>query len=304
MRRSVLIVLPLLAGCATRTPVAVVTPPPEPTPVVAAPMLPPGATPGMRIPAVLADGSYPTPNRNLTAAAAVWHLRAGLNVAALSCQGVQGTTIIAAYNALLAREKAGLAAAEARYSAEYRAGGGDWRDRYDDSMTRLYNYYSQTPARPSFCAAAERILAAAPAVPAGGLDAFARAQMPGLDQAFVDFYRAYDAWRIGSLRIAAASAAPTTAIAVSSPAPLASVPAVAVPSAAPVQSAAVQPAPAQPVRVLARPTPAPALTTPTIAAPVRAATQAPPPAPQPGARPYPRLEIDPSVFGTPEVEGR
>ena len=199
MRRFVPVVLLFLAGCASRPgAIPVIDVPPPPPMVVRAP-LPPGATPGMRIPAAMPDGSYPTPNQRLTTAAAVWHLRAGLNVAALSCPGVQGNGIIAAYTALLKREKTGLAAAEKRYSEEFRAGGGDWQDRYDDAMTRLYNFFAQVPARTSLCSAAERSLAAAAAVPPGGLDAFAPAQVAALDQPFADFYRAYDAWRRGAL---------------------------------------------------------------------------------------------------------
>jgi hypothetical protein len=216
MRRSVLLLLPLVAACATKpAPVAVVAAPPPPPPVVA-PSLPPGASPGMRVPVALPDGSFPTPNQHLSTAATLWHLRAGLNVAALACPGAQGTGIIAGYNGWIARHKAVLAQAETAYAAEFKGGGGDWRDRYDDAMTRLYNYYSQTPARAGLCAAAERILADTGAVPPEGLAGFAPAALGGLDQPFVDFYRAYDAWRTGAMRPVAAPAplviasAPTT----------------------------------------------------------------------------------------------
>ncbi|MEG8028158.1 hypothetical protein [Sphingomonas aerolata] len=122
----------LLAGCA-RKPVEVAAPAPAPVaPVPVAAPLPKGAFPGMKIPAVLADGTYPTPNRNLTESAKIWHLRAALNVAALACRGPDEAVIVAGYNAMLAAQKPVLAKAEATYSAEYRAGGGDWQDRYDD----------------------------------------------------------------------------------------------------------------------------------------------------------------------------
>jgi hypothetical protein len=184
----------LLAGCASRKEVAQVAPPPVTVPV-AAPALPKGAFPGMIIPVALPDGSYPTPNRNLTPAATIWHLRAALNVAALACRGPQEATIVAGYNALLAAQKPVLTKAEATYAKEYKAGGGDWQDRYDDSMTRLYNFFSQSPARDDFCAAAITVLSDGAIVPAERMPAFAAERLPTLERPFTDFYRAYDAWR-------------------------------------------------------------------------------------------------------------
>jgi hypothetical protein len=184
----------LLAGCASRQEVATVTPPKVMVPVVAPP-LPKGAFPGMVIPVALPDGSYPTPNRNLTPAATVWHLRAALNVAALACRGPQEATIVAGYNALLGAQKAVLTKAEATYAKEYKAGGGDWQDRYDDSMTRLYNFFSQSPARDAFCAAASSVLADGAVVSADRMPAFAAERLPTLERPFTEFYRAYDAWR-------------------------------------------------------------------------------------------------------------
>lgn len=184
----------ILAGCASRPEVAVVPPAMYAPPAQLAEM-PKGASPGMRIPARLADGSYNTPNRVLTPAATVWHLRAALNVAALACRGVQETTTIAHYNALLQSQKAALKDAEANLSAEYRATGGDWQDRYDDSMTRLYNYFSQSFARDAFCANAAAVLADSATVTTAALPAFAAARLPTLDRPFTDFYAAYDAWR-------------------------------------------------------------------------------------------------------------
>lgn len=222
MRRLAFLLFPLLAGCATRSvDVATVVPPVAPAPAPIAPPLPAGATPGMRVPVALADGSFPTPNQHLSAAATLWHLRAGLNVAALACPGVQGATITASYNALLRQEKAALAAAEASYAAEYRQGGGDWRDRYDDSMTRLYNFFSQTPVRTSFCTASEGVAAQLAALPAGGLDAFSAEELATLDRPFVEFYRAYDAWRTVAARqsvIAVSAASPAIVTASRAPA--------------------------------------------------------------------------------------
>ncbi|MGY4395205.1 hypothetical protein ACVWZA_000366 [Sphingomonas sp. UYAg733] len=186
-----------MSGCASRQ-VAVTPPPPPmvfapPAPSIA---MPAGAYPGMAIPVARIDGSYPTPNEDLSPAASVWHLRAGLNFAALGCRGPEEGAIIASYNAMLRGQKTALAQAERSLTAEYRVSGGvAWRDSYDDAMTRLYNYYAQAPAKPALCATAQRLLAEAAKVPSENFTAFAEARLPELDHSFTDFYRAYDAWR-------------------------------------------------------------------------------------------------------------
>ncbi len=192
--------LGLLAGCTSKPrTVAQVAPPVIMVPVPA-PTMPKGASPTIVIPVALADGTYPTPNRNLTTSAKVWHLRAALNVAALACRGPQELTIVAGYNALLSAQKPVLAKAEATYASEYKAGGGDWQDRYDDSMTRLYNFFSQSPARDEFCAAAGVVLAQSTGLTAEALPAFAAQNLPLLERPFTDFYRAVDAWRGRTVR--------------------------------------------------------------------------------------------------------
>lgn len=189
------IALIALSGCATKPATVAIAPPPAPVaPVVVA--MPKGAYAGMQIPARLPDGGYVTPNRNLTPDATIWHLRVALNVAALACRGAEGDRIVADYNALLTRAKVPLATAESHYAAQFKAAGGsDWRAAYDNSMTRLYNFFSQSPARDAFCAAAATTLTEATAVDAGSLGGFAATRLPTLEQPFTDFYRAFDAWR-------------------------------------------------------------------------------------------------------------
>ncbi len=198
MRRYVALTavgLALLAGCAVKPKVVAVAPPPPP-PVAPAPLaMPKGAYVGMQIPALMGDGRYATPNRNLSADGAVWHLRAALNVAALACRGPDEATIVAGYNALLAGQKATLNGAQTRLAAEYKASGGDWQDRYDDQMTRLYNFFSQSQARDAFCNAAAATLADGATVIAADLPAFAAGRLAVLEKPFTDFYAAYDAWR-------------------------------------------------------------------------------------------------------------
>ncbi len=186
--------LALLSGCGRTPKIAEVAPPP-PTPAPAPLAMPKGAHVGMQIPALMSDGRYATPNRNLSADGAVWHLRAALNVAALACRGTDEATIVAGYNALLAAQKPTLNAAQTRLTAEYKARGGDWQDRYDDQMTRLYNFFSQSQARDAFCNAAVATLADSATVTAADLPAFASGRLAVLEKPFTDFYAAYDAWR-------------------------------------------------------------------------------------------------------------
>ncbi len=168
MRASPLLPLFALAACA-HTRVAEVAPlPPAPVAVET----PPSPAPLSPI------------NAGLSAAGATWHLRAGLNVAALACRGSEGDAIVARYNALLTTRKAELATAQGALEAEYGAGGGDWRARYDDAMTRLYNFFSAVPAHARFCAAASALLADVEAAPSGELSAFVVARLPDLDAPF------------------------------------------------------------------------------------------------------------------------
>ncbi len=193
---SGLLLAAALSACAGRPAVVAIAPVPVPIPVaVAAPTLPPGMSPTSIVPAMLPDGNYQTPNRDLTAAAALWHFRVALNVAALACRGTQGDAIVASYNAMLARRRTTLSTAEARYAAQWQAQGGDWRDRYDDAMTRLYNYFSLSPARPAFCAAAAQVLTDEATMPDDALPGFAATELALLDRPFTDVYRAFDAWR-------------------------------------------------------------------------------------------------------------
>ncbi|MEP9400350.1 hypothetical protein [Sphingomonas sp. VNH70] len=186
----------LLGGCSRKLPEVAAVPQPGPPPVVARPMPKPpqGAAANLTIPAAMPDGGYATPNRALSTDATLWHLRSALNVAALQCD-VADPNGVAQYNRLIKVHAARLAAAHHALEAEYRRGGGDWQDRFDDAMTRVYNYFAQPPVRAQFCATAMPMLAQVADLPPGGLDGFANAGLASLDQPFVDFYRAYDAYR-------------------------------------------------------------------------------------------------------------
>ena len=176
----------MLAACSTReapAPVVAYTPPP----VAAAPAF--GGYGNLQVPPRLADGSYATPNRNLSAAAMIWHLRAGLNVAALGCRDADEAALVASYNALLARHRDEFAAA-------YRALGQETGNvaAFDTAMTRLYNYYALPPAQSGLCAAARAVLVDASAVAPGALGQFAPTALARLDDPYVAVFAKQDAW--------------------------------------------------------------------------------------------------------------
>ncbi|MFM5950390.1 MAG: hypothetical protein ACKOPM_14395 [Novosphingobium sp.] len=81
---------------------------------------------------------------------AVWHLRAGLNVAALSCRGSGRTPVAAHYARLLSHHKALLAQA---YSGEQRRYG----KGLDRHQTQLYNRFSNQKNPAKFCSMAASV---------------------------------------------------------------------------------------------------------------------------------------------------
>ena len=196
-----LAVLAALAGCSGQKHVAAPAPLPAPLPAprrVAAPLRPEGAAAGLTIPARLADGNYATPNRSVSAAGAVWHLRAAFNVAALSCPD---TSLAPAYNKLLTTHRQALAAAHRTLTAEH---GG--MASFDPAMARLYNFCAQPPVLARFCVQAGPLLHQAAALPAGAIGDFAGTALAAIDRPFGEFYARYDsyrtdlaAWRAGTL---------------------------------------------------------------------------------------------------------
>ena len=81
---------------------------------------------------------------------AVWHLRAGLNVAALSCRGKGRTPVAGSYARVLSRHKALLAQAYAGEQRRYGKG-------LDTHQTRIYNRFSNQKNPVQFCASAASV---------------------------------------------------------------------------------------------------------------------------------------------------
>jgi cell division septation protein DedD len=175
----------LLAGCAHQTR-------PEasraPTPVVAAaePRPPAGAAKGLSLPSADAQGHYATINSGVGDKEAIWHFRAALNVAALSCtdQSIRDN-----YNQLLKGRKAVFASAYASETARLHGAA------LDQHQTRLYNFFAQPPAKIGFCRAADAEATQALSVSAAEFPAYAVSALQRLEAPMIAFYAAYDRYR-------------------------------------------------------------------------------------------------------------
>lgn len=189
----------VLASCAGRSTRHAEAPPPPPVAeaVPARPQPPLGASAKMVLPPRGADGQYVTINSGITPAEAAWHLRAGLNVAALGCTGVQGQEIVKAYNAMLRTRAAPLAAADRAIQARTKAErGAGWQDAHDSRMTKLYNFFALPPVQSRFCAVAADVARREQQVAPTGFQAFAVEALAELSAPFDKFYADYDEYRV------------------------------------------------------------------------------------------------------------
>lgn len=196
-KRHALIALPLLvAACAPRTVATLADTPP---PVPPRPVSPAAAYGAMVLPPRGADGAFMTPNKDLAANDAVWHLRAALNVAALRCTGADVAIVTASYNAMLKKQKTVIDKSYSAIRARYKkADAKTWQTRFDMDSTRLYNFFAQPAAKPEFCATAARVAAQVGDIAPPGFAAFAEITLAALDAPFVNFYEAYDSYRVAA----------------------------------------------------------------------------------------------------------
>ena len=181
--------LVLVAGCSTQKK----APPTPPPPVVRTikPLPPMGAVEGMSIPEVDSSGKYLTPNRGVTANTALWHVRMALNVAALSCYGVNEPARLQ-YNRILHVHEGILreanAAVDRNYTAAFGSGGLQSRELLN---TVVYNFFALPPVTKSFCPVAIEVGAKILAMPSSQLLAYAPEALTALEKPFQDFYEAY-----------------------------------------------------------------------------------------------------------------
>lgn len=184
-------------------------PPPAPPPVIIvptpyAPTTPFGASALTIIPPFGPDGLRRTINRDLGPLETVWHVRAALNVAALSCTGPQYARLIGDYNAFLGNNEKYLRNVNDAVISKYRREqGADYRQVHDRHQTNLYNFWSFSPLRRPFCDQAVQISQRAIVTPEENMEAFGAQALAELEKPFNDFYLAYeeyekalDAWRV------------------------------------------------------------------------------------------------------------
>ena len=162
------------------------------------PEAPNGAADTMVLPAQAPDGQWMTPNVGINDAEALFHLRAGLNVAALGCRGMAyEQALIDNYNALQLQHKSAIAQAE-RYAIAgiaRRTGttGTAGRDRMG---TKLYNYFAMPPVQRAFCPIAYRISGQVRSMNSTTLAAEAPALLRELETPFQTFYSAYARYQV------------------------------------------------------------------------------------------------------------
>ena len=216
-----------LTGCSnSRLPehaAAPLAPPAAPAALAwARPLPPPGAAASFAVPARGADGRYLTPNAGLSDADTLWHVRMALNVAALSCRNDPTEAARANYVRLLSVHRSALDQANRTVDAQYRSKlGGQAMAARDTHNTRAYNFFALPPVQARFCDAAVRVSAAAVAMSAAELTAFAPDALAQLEQPFTDFFDAFTSyksdlarWDKGERERYAMASAPVASVAV------------------------------------------------------------------------------------------
>jgi len=163
----------LVAGCASGVQKSATV---RPSPALPSPSPPP----------IVASRPSAAINVNLSANEALWHMRSALNVAALSCRTGKTSGVAPAYNRMLVRHKAVLAAANAAEIAPFRARyGAKWSNAYDVHATKLYNFFAMPTAQLQFCAAAGQVLAKANAMAPDAITGYAPLALAQLEAPFL-----------------------------------------------------------------------------------------------------------------------
>lgn len=125
-------------------------------------------------------------NRDLGPGETLWHVRAALNVASLSCTGPERSAIIANYNTILKHHREMLAQAYAAEQAAYRTRyGANWQRMNDTHLTRLYNFFAGPMAQNQFCRVAFAISGEVRDMAPTRLEAFAPGALARLERPFI-----------------------------------------------------------------------------------------------------------------------
>lgn len=136
-------------------------------------------------------------------AALLWNLRAGLNVAALSCQFSDFLRAVPNYNGLLAHHSGELAEAYTTLNNYYRRtlGAAKGQKAFDDYSTATYNNWSTLQAQRIFCQTASNVLKTALATPKGQLITVAQARMRELRNSLVPAFDPRPAYNPYTIRL-------------------------------------------------------------------------------------------------------
>jgi hypothetical protein len=120
----------------------------------------------------------------------LWNLRAGLNVAALSCQGSAYLRAAPNYNGILAHHSVELAQAYTALNNYFKRINGPVKGQkaFDDFSTITYNNFSPVQALTGFCQTAADIEKSALATPKGELLNLAMRRMRELRNSLVPVY--------------------------------------------------------------------------------------------------------------------
>ncbi len=192
----------VLAACQT-APAPVVAPIAQPQYTPRAPTTPFGASINTIVPILRPDGLRQTINRDLGPLETLWHVRAALNVAALSCTAPQYARLVDDYNAFIGNNKKYLRSANNAIISKYRREqGSGYKQAHDRHQTSLYNFWSFSPLRRPFCDQAVQVSQRAIVTKEDDMEAFGASALAELEKPFNDFYLAYeeyerdlDAWR-------------------------------------------------------------------------------------------------------------
>ncbi len=189
-----------LAGCATKPlPPAPVRVAPPPLVAPPRPAGPSGTAATFATPPRDSYGKYQTPNTGLPTEEALWHLRMGLNVAALSCLDATDS-VNAAYGNFLTLHKSRLARANTAMDALWveRTSRSDAKTARDSHSVDIYNFFALPMVTPAFCAAATRVLTTANATPSDQLDGYATVGLAEIEVPFTDFFASYDQYKLAA----------------------------------------------------------------------------------------------------------
>ncbi len=118
-------------------------------------------------------------NAGLNSGETLWHLRAALNVAALSCRAPQYALMGPNYNKMLKLHKATLLRAVGSESTKY--GNGAANDRH---QTQLYNFYASPVAQAQMCWSASGLMEKMLALPSASLESAAPKFLAELEAPF------------------------------------------------------------------------------------------------------------------------